>query len=95
MVLVCFINIKRLVLLFISSMLINIFIESLDPRDEDTQLSSVYLVVAIVGFFILAFILVVLILAIRKQQVIHSLNPHILGMVCSLGLTFSNKYNGV
>ena len=41
-----------------------------DPSEEDTQLSSVYLVVAIVGFFILAFILVVLILAIRKQQVI-------------------------
>ena len=41
-----------------------------DPSEEDTQLSSVYLVVAIVGFFILAFILVILILAIRKQQVI-------------------------
>ena len=41
----------------------------LDTSEEDTELSSVYLVVAIVGFFILAFILVVLILAIRKQQV--------------------------
>ena len=55
------------------------FLYFTDPSEEDTQLSSVYLVVAIVGFFILAFILVVLILAIRKQQV--TILSYLRGMV--------------
>lgn len=40
----------------------------IDTHVEDTEFNSVYLVVAIVGFFILAFILVALIMAIRNQQ---------------------------
>ena len=74
-IITCLIKIQIQVVSFKSSLYRSMFggndsFNFADPSEEDTQLSSVYLVVAIVGFFILAFILVVLILAIRKQQVI-------------------------